>query len=133
MTEVAGKNPAARFSRLFRKAGVFLAKGQWPEALAVFRKMGDQRGMAECLTGLACVLGARGEAEQAARLFAGAEAAFEAQGTSPAPHNRADSDRLLAAVRASIDEAIFAAAWEEGRSMSLEQAIAFAMETPLSA
>ena len=53
MTEVAGKSPAARFSRLFRKAGVFLAKGQWPEALAVFREgealaqtLGDEEKLA---------------------------------------------------------------------------------------
>ena len=38
MTEMTSKSPAARFSRLFRKAGVLLAKSQWPEALAVFRE-----------------------------------------------------------------------------------------------
>jgi hypothetical protein len=38
VTELTPKSPAERFSRLFRKAGVFLAKGQWQEALAVFRE-----------------------------------------------------------------------------------------------
>lgn len=38
MAEVTDKSPAARFSRLFRKAGVFLAKGQWHQALAVLRE-----------------------------------------------------------------------------------------------
>jgi len=37
VAEPTGKSPAERFSRLFRKAGVFLAKSQWQEALAVFR------------------------------------------------------------------------------------------------
>lgn len=36
-TESNPLSPAARFSRLFRKAGVFLAKNQRIEALAVFR------------------------------------------------------------------------------------------------
>ena len=36
MTEPAARSPAARFSRLFRKAGVFLAKGQFDQALTVF-------------------------------------------------------------------------------------------------
>ncbi len=53
MAETTGKSPAARFSRLFRKAGVFLAKSQWQEALAVFREgealaqtLGDEEKLA---------------------------------------------------------------------------------------
>ena len=53
MAEPAGKSPAARFSRLFRKAGVFLAKSQWQEALVVFREgealaqaLGDEEKLA---------------------------------------------------------------------------------------
>jgi len=38
VAEPIPKSPAARFSRLFRKGGVFLAKSQWQEALAVFRE-----------------------------------------------------------------------------------------------
>ena len=38
MTESNPLSPAARFSRLFRKAGVFLAKNQMTEALAVLRE-----------------------------------------------------------------------------------------------
>lgn len=53
MAEPTGKSPAARFSRLFRKAGAFLAKSQWQEALAVFREgetlaqtLGDEEKLA---------------------------------------------------------------------------------------
>ena len=38
MADASPQTPAARFSRLFRKAGVFLAKGQRNQALAVFRE-----------------------------------------------------------------------------------------------
>lgn len=38
MAEPTAKSPAARFSRLFRKAGVFLAKGQLRDALAILRE-----------------------------------------------------------------------------------------------
>ncbi|MGE0827333.1 MAG: hypothetical protein AB7G75_20900 [Candidatus Binatia bacterium] len=38
MGEPRPQGPAERFSRLFRKAGVFLAKGQIDLALAVFRE-----------------------------------------------------------------------------------------------
>jgi hypothetical protein len=58
------KSPAERFSRLFRKAGVFLGKGQFAEALKVFREgealalaLGDEQRLslfreeiARCLT-----------------------------------------------------------------------------------
>lgn len=37
MADPAPQSAAERFSRLFRKAGVFLGKGQSTEALAVFR------------------------------------------------------------------------------------------------
>jgi hypothetical protein len=53
VAEVPPKTPAERFSRLFRKAGVFLGKGQFPEALAVFREgealalsLGDEQRLA---------------------------------------------------------------------------------------
>jgi hypothetical protein len=34
----------------------------------------------------------------------------------------------LAAVRAQLDEATFVAAWADGRTMTLEQAIGYALE-----
>ena len=78
--------------------------------------------------GLACVLGAWAHVGRAASLFGASERAFEALGTSPSPHNRVDSDRSVAATRASADEAIFVAAWAEGRAMTLEQAVAHALD-----
>jgi hypothetical protein len=41
VAEPTPKSPAQRFSRLFRKAGIFLAKGQFNEALAVLREGED--------------------------------------------------------------------------------------------
>ena len=37
-------------------------------------------------------------------------------------------DRTIAAVRERLDEAVFAAAWADGRALPLEQAIAYALE-----
>ena len=42
-------------------------------------------------------------------------------------------EEVLAAVRAQLDETTFAAAWAEGWAMSLEQAIAYALNTTSSA
>lgn len=53
MSESRERSPAERFSRLFRKAGAFLAKGQIAEALMVFRQgetlaqaLGDEEKLA---------------------------------------------------------------------------------------
>jgi hypothetical protein len=40
---------------------------------------------------------------------------------------RMEYDREISDLRANMDEAIFAKAWAEGRDMTMEQAIAFAL------
>ncbi len=45
---------------------------------------------------------------------------------------RRELDRITAATRAELDEATFEAAWAEGRAMSLEQAVAYALEPTAS-
>jgi predicted neutral ceramidase superfamily lipid hydrolase len=70
----------------------------------------------------------QGQPKRAAWLFGAAEALRETSGASIPPVDRADYDRILAAVRAQLDEQTFAAAWAEGRAMTLEQAIAYALE-----
>jgi DNA-binding NarL/FixJ family response regulator len=49
------------------------------------------------------------------------------------PIDRADYDRLVGTVRAQLDEAAFAAAWAEGRTMTAEQALAAKERTLMSA
>jgi hypothetical protein len=56
-----------------------------------------------------------------------AEALRETIGLPLAPVDRAAYERNVAAVRAQFDAASFAAAWAEGRAMTLEQAIAYAL------
>jgi predicted ATPase/transcriptional regulator with XRE-family HTH domain len=42
----------------------------------------------------------------------------------------AHHDRIVASVRTQLDEATFAAAWREGQAMRLEEAIAYALDSP---
>jgi hypothetical protein len=44
------------------------------------------------------------------------------------PVARHDYDRDVAVARAQLGETAFAAAWAEGRAMTLEQAVAYALE-----
>jgi predicted ATPase len=108
------------------------ATALYKESLAL-RGTGEQRrGVdddAECLEGLAAVACALGQAERAVRLCAAAAALREAIGAPLPPAERATYERTVATARTRLDEVTFATAWEEGRAMTLEQAIAAACGT----
>jgi tetratricopeptide (TPR) repeat protein len=77
--------------------------------------------------GLAAVALAQGQLGRALRLAAAA-AAISAQ--TGHRYNEA-VERTSAAARAALDERAAAAAWAEGEAMTLEQAIAYALEGPV--
>jgi hypothetical protein len=91
--------------------------------------LGDRRGIAFSLGGLAAVVAALGSSLRAARIW-GAEARLREEIGSPLPPNdRSDYDRRVAAARAALgDHAAFDHAWQEGRALTLEQAIELALE-----
>ncbi len=97
------------------------------QALSLFQSLGDRRGLAECVVGLAGVV-ATEQPERAARLFGAAEWLFETMGAQLSPTNQPDYEQYLAVARDRIDTQAFASAWEEGRAMTLKQAMAYATE-----
>ena len=106
------------------------AAALYRESLALRRELGDERGVTKCLEELAEVAVAQDRPERAVRLLAAA-AALRDRVNAQAPFilvaNRTARDRTLAAARARLSDAVFAAAWAEGRAMPLEQAIADAL------
>jgi hypothetical protein len=111
-----------------------LRGGDYQRALALFqeslvlRKMlGGREGVARSLAELASVALAQARPERAARLFGAAEAMREMVNVPLPPADRVDYDRQLAVLRIDLDETTFAAAWAEGRAMTLEQAIEYAL------
>jgi hypothetical protein len=80
------------------------------------------------LLGFAAVASRLGQSRRAARLFAAAGALQAASGAVIMPAPRALYEREVAALRANLDEAAFAAAQAQGASMSLEQALDYALE-----
>src|SRR6266545_5244195 len=71
---------------------------------------------------------AQEQPERTIRLCASAEGLRRAIGTRLNVVQRPLYERTLAAARAQINEAAFAAAWEEGWAMPLEQVIAYALD-----
>jgi predicted ATPase/class 3 adenylate cyclase len=80
--------------------------------------------IAPALESLAAVVAAQGEATWAARLWGRAEAQRETIKTPLLPIDRADYDQAVAFARLQLDEPSFAAAWAQGRAMTLEQVFA---------
>jgi tetratricopeptide (TPR) repeat protein len=98
------------------------------QGLALSRRLNAWDGMAWCLAGLGSVAALDEEPEHAARLWGAAESLRQTIGCRPAPAARATYERAIASARAQLGEEAFAAAWAAGRAMTLEQAIAYALE-----
>jgi non-specific serine/threonine protein kinase len=94
------------------------------ESLSLFRDQGDQRGVADCLDGMASVLVALGQPERAARLFGAAQAARKPAGITRWPGNAADYEVNLALVRDALTENQLAVAWHAGGATPLHQTVA---------
>jgi len=97
------------------------------ESLALSEELGDKRIAAESIEGLACVAGARGEDERAARLFGAARTLQEAVGYHHTPVEGVLREPYLAAVRSRLDGAVWQAAFAEGQAMTLEEAIKYGL------
>ena len=104
------------------------AAALYAESLAAFRELGDMWGSAWVLEELAEVAHAKGEAERAIRLYGAAASLREVTGSPLSSADRAKRERVLAAIRTETDAGTFATAWEQGRVMTLEDAIAYALK-----
>jgi predicted ATPase/DNA-binding CsgD family transcriptional regulator len=106
------------------------ATALYQQSLALIWTRGYRGNIVEDLAGLAAASSLLGQPERAARLFGATEALREVSGIRLAPLPRADYDRAVEGIRAHLDEATLAQAWEQGRAMELSQAIAEALATP---
>jgi tetratricopeptide (TPR) repeat protein len=98
------------------------------ESLTLFRDLEDRNGIAFVLEGFAGLAGAQGAGARAAHLF-GVVAALRLTINLPvSPFDQPEYDRDMASIRDQLDDVAFAAAWAAGQAMTLEQAIAFALD-----
>ncbi|HEY8447240.1 MAG TPA: helix-turn-helix domain-containing protein [Thermomicrobiales bacterium] len=96
-------------------------------ALPLFRAMQEQWGMVGCLEGAAAIAAARHRPTDAARLFGAATALRETLGMPRPIINQAPYERTLATARSMLPASDFAAAWQEGQAMTLDEAITRAL------
>ncbi|MGH2587939.1 MAG: AfsR/SARP family transcriptional regulator [Dehalococcoidia bacterium] len=117
--------------RLLRNLGyVALHEGDAVRAAALFRESLEQlhderteRGIADCLVALACLAAVQNRPLGAARLWGTAEALHEAGSWRIWPADKVECDRYLPLASAAAAPAAFAVAWQEGRTLTVPQAL----------
>jgi predicted ATPase/transcriptional regulator with XRE-family HTH domain len=97
------------------------------ESLTIRKDGNDHRGVLECLAAAAGVAMVQHRPEAAARIVGAAQVALEATGAHLRPVDRLEFERNRDAARTILDEAAWAAALSEGRTMSTDDAIALAL------
>jgi predicted ATPase/DNA-binding SARP family transcriptional activator len=96
------------------------------ENLALARESDDKLVIAHGLFSVAALAWSLGQLEKAVRLYA---AALATSGfASSLPLECTDFDHTLTGILIQLDETAFQEAWAEGSSMTVEQAVAFALE-----
>jgi len=136
-----------RGTELFGEGFAALHEGAYEDAEALFdehvclwRELGNRAGVARSLMGFAALALAFSQtksssapdearvkqARRGAVLLAASDGLAKAQGVRLLPWDQGEFDHWLAAAHAQLDDAAFAAAWAEGRAMTLEQALALA-------
>jgi tetratricopeptide (TPR) repeat protein len=102
------------------------------ESLHMARERRDRAQMVECVEAIAFVAGARGQAEEAARLLGAAESLGQAIGQLRPPGLRADYERNVSALQGQIDGVVFSQLWADGRRLdeAVTLVLAEALATP---
>jgi tetratricopeptide (TPR) repeat protein len=117
-------------------ARVRRAQGRDQEAILLLREslgwlgpLKDIRCVQLCLEELAGAMCERGGTGDAARLFAASELLLGLMGRSLPQAQSTAHDRNVATVKRRLAPKAFAAAWTEGGAMTMDQAIAYALES----
>lgn len=108
------------------------ARAYLTESIAISRDLGHPRGVAAALMGFVQLALALNQPRRALRLAGEAEAIYQAAGAPLPPRDQANFERKVGAARKRLPQAEGETAWAEGQAMSLQQAVAYALEAPES-
>lgn len=111
--------------------------GQYQQAIPMYRetilqwqRLGHRAAIAHQLECFAFIAKAQEQPERTAKLFGAAEALRKEINIAMMPQEQIEYHREIADLRAHLDEKTFASHWAEGRAMTMEQAIEFALQKP---
>jgi predicted ATPase/DNA-binding SARP family transcriptional activator/Tfp pilus assembly protein PilF len=104
------------------------AASSFTKSLSYARETGANRTIVEALYGLAAVSAIDGETEKAVHLWAAADAILEQMGGSSTGPERFITERYLEPLRTLEGEAFWAQAWTDSGSLTIGEAVAYALE-----
>jgi predicted ATPase len=97
------------------------------ESFPIYRDLGDPLGITDHLCRTARALASVGRPDPAVRLVACANALWEEIGAHPTWVARMNEE-TQATARAQLDDGAFAEAWEQGRKLTADEAVALALD-----
>ena len=131
LPDSSDKGDAARFAHnlgyIAQHEGDYgRATSQFRKSLVMFRKLGNRRGMAECMAGLAGLKARQGQVEWGAIMLSAADSVLKVTGGAWWPADRVEVERNREMMQSVLSPDEFAKAQKTGAAMNIEQAIAFA-------
>jgi hypothetical protein len=105
------------------------AEQAYRETILEWQKIGHRAAVANQLESLAFIAITHEEGERAARLLGAAEALREKINIEMSHFERIEYTQQVTDLRNGMDEKAFSNLWSEGRAMTMEQAIQFALES----
>lgn len=103
------------------------ARSLFEESLQIFGELGDRRGIASLLQGFVGLADAQGKPEQALRLAGAAEKLREKIGLTLPKNEKEKLEHRIKHAQKGLPKKEFLAEWEQGRSMTLNKAIEYAL------
>ena len=97
------------------------------EAHELNRELGDRYREAIIVCRFAHVLALAGKTDAAAQVLATGEMLYEEMASSPMAWLKRGNDEALTLIRAHLDEAAFAEACKQGRTLTADEAVALAL------
>jgi len=98
------------------------------QSIAIAREVGFKEQLSYAFEAFAALASRRGEHERAGRLLGAADALREALGLVIDSPELATHDRVASAIGEALGDRAFAAAWAQGRSLGLEEALEYALD-----
>jgi predicted ATPase/DNA-binding XRE family transcriptional regulator len=124
-----------RGNNLYSFGMLALHRDNYPLAMKFFieyfdatRRLTENIAICDFLMGVAAVAGGTNHSERAAKLNGAVQAIYETTDYRIPPFDRAEFDRHIQIARERLGEARFEALATDGRAMTMEQAIEFALE-----
>ena len=115
---------------VYEQGDLASARTLFAESLTIYRALDYRVGVAQVLEEYARVVSALGESITAARLWGAQERLRGDTGEPMAPNERPNHERCVVAARAALgDDAAFDRAWQDGRKMTLDESVQFALDS----